>query len=436
MLIAAGCSDAAPPSFTPYPIPVDMDAGPVIVNMRTGDDQPIFPATVDTLAPLTIIDSATPGEPAQEPRRRTRDLTLMATGAGVESNARARFTGVSTLDLHACGAPGDTTVADSCKVGVDSATQDIQGMLGADVLSRNAVSFRFRDSLMSFFPDIAGSSEDHGELCEAVFPEPFYGGGTMVIGGTEISFTGRRLSLGTCFFDRAAEQAQGRICPHTGNAQGIDGLFVVSTGLGISLLTETAYARYQLIHPDAGALDTLPEITVYLPSGPITGRRADDLVDFAIVGEASANRGPCGERYANDFLTRCGSCEGRPDECPCGDRQFCQAGSVVELSGPFSVAVVDDSEPIIQALRAELRPDLPELSGIIGVDLMEPLVLDVDYPNNRVVAACVDPATCLVRPAVLNTASLDNTRACLSVGMSVCEEVANGIETCPRSVPQ
>jgi hypothetical protein len=406
-----------------------MSTGPVLINLSTGDDTPTLTATIDTLSPVTIIDSAVPGAPVPDQRRRSLTLTLLASGADVEPIPRARFGGVSTLDLHVCNS-GDT-VESYCQIGLDAATRDLQGILGADLLSRNAVRFGFRDQLMSFFPDIGGSNEDRSVLCEAAFPEPFYGGGTMVVGGAEISFSGRRPAVGACFFDRTAELAQGRVCPTTGVAQGIDGLFVVSTGLGITILTESTYERYRLLHPEAPGIGALGTITVQLPAGPLAARLTV-VDDLAVVGEASNNRGPCSERYANDFLSRCRSCEGVAEGCPCGDRDFCQAGAVVELAGPLQVAVVPDSEPIIQALRAELRPDLPEVSGILGATALETLELDVDYPNNRMLARCVDPLACAVRPAVVTAASLDQTRACLPAALQVCQDVANGVDTCPR----
>lgn len=432
-LAVASCSSADPPAFSQYPIPVDMDTGPVLIDLLTGDDSPPVTATVDTLSPVTIIDSAVPGAPVPDQRRRSLTLTLLASGAGVEPIARARFGGVSTLDLHVCNSGGDT-VEGYCRIGLDDATRDIQGILGADLMSRNAVRFAFRDQLMSFFPDIGGSNEDRAILCEAAFPEPFYGGGTMVVGGAEISFSGRRPAVGACFFDRAAELAQGRVCPTTGLAQGSDALFVVSTGLGITILTESTYERYRLLHPEAPTTGGLGTIIVHMPAGPVTARLAM-VEDLAVVGEASNNRGPCSERYANDFLSRCKSCANLADDCPCGDRDFCQAGAVVELAGPLQVAVVPDSEPIIQALRAELRPDLPEVSGILGATAMSSLELDVDYPNNRMLARCVDPLACAVRPAVVTAASLDQTRACLPAAMQVCQDVANGVDTCPASTP-
>lgn len=434
-LALMGCSTDFSPSITPFPIPVDLGTGPVLVNLETGDEGPLFAATVDTMSPLTVIDSATPGAPMPEQRKRPLTLTLLSAGQGVDPVPRARFGGVSALDIHPCGADEDV-VSGYCKVGFDGVARDIQGIVGADVLSRYAVRFAFRDALMTFLPDIAGSDQDRSGLCESVFSGPFYGGGTMIIGGTEISFAGRRIAMGSCFFDSVAEAAWGRVCSATGGAQGVDGLFVVSTGLGITLVTENTYERYRLIHPEALPLASLAAATLHLPSGA-TAVRLGTMKDLALVGEASETRGPCSERYASDFLTRCELCVEGAADCPCGkEREFCATGAVLELRHEFPVAVVQNSEPTIQALSSDLRPELPEVSGIIGASALEPVIMDVDYPNGRVIARCVDPATCLARPALHTRNSPALVRSCLaqvSPELTTCEPIVDATGTCQPS---
>jgi hypothetical protein len=462
------------PSVTQFAIPVDTDTGPVLIQVDIGDDGELLTTTVDTMSPLTVLGSGAVGGPIPAERRRRLSLTLVASGPGVDPVARARLGGVDALDLHVCRQADETTITDYCKVGMEGSgpgLRDIHGILGADVLSRYAVRFAVSTGLMSFFPDIAGTALERSELCEAVFPAPFYGGGTMVFGGTEIPFSGRRIAVGTCFFDSEAE-VSGRVCPPTDDSpdergknwdnkicpkadisRGVDGLFVISTGLGITLVADSAYEQYRLLHPEAPAPDALAQATLQMPAGPIQVRLGATLRDLALVGEVSDKRGPCSERYANDFLNRCGACDKTKDsddrsedwnadcECPCATTrdddktQFCKAGAVVELKREFAVALIADSEPMLQALRSELRPELPDVSGIIGVNALEPLVVNVDYPNNRVLARCEDPATCLVRPAVLSSSGLARTRACLPAVMQVCESAVANPTLCSLPSP-
>jgi hypothetical protein len=66
------------------------------------------------------------------------------------------------------------------------------------------------------------------------------------------------------------------------------------------------------------------------------------------------------------------------------------------------VAIIADTHPLIQGLRAELRPDVGEVDGLLGMDVLRSLEVDLDYPNERIILRCADPtdARCLVRPRV------------------------------------
>ena len=75
---AAGCEGEA--SFgDPFPIVVDLGSGAVIAHVREGDGT-VRTATVDVLAPLTVIDVA-PGTAVS--RRDNR--CAMAIGSGISS---------------------------------------------------------------------------------------------------------------------------------------------------------------------------------------------------------------------------------------------------------------------------------------------------------------------------------------------------------------
>jgi hypothetical protein len=61
--------------------------------------------------------------------------------------------------------------------------------------------------------------------------------------------------------------------------------------------------------------------------------------------------------------------------------------------------VIADDESILQSLRTELRPDQPEIDGILGTSALRDVELDVDYPHNRVLVRCTT-SSCEVRPAI------------------------------------
>jgi len=58
---------------------------------------------------------------------------------------------------------------------------------------------------------------------------------------------------------------------------------------------------------------------------------------------------------------------------------------------------VPDNDSTLQALRTELRPDQPEVDGLLGADALRAAEIDVDYPHDRLIARCSPPG-CLVRP--------------------------------------
>lgn len=447
-----GCATDSTP-ITPYPIPFDMDGGVVTVRLGVNGDDAPMPAVIDTLSPLTVIDGVALNDPPPRPERRRRELTVYSAGqvndGGMpEYVPQARFGGVDTFDLHPCA--GAYAGGEACKLGFDGADAPLPAILGADLWSRVAIRFSFAKRLISLFPDISGDNRDRALLCEAVFPEPFYGGGTLVISGAEVSFIGYRLAVGACLLAEAEASASPLLaCPPQENETGpqpalprahgaVNALFLISTGLPISLVSESFHARYLAACTALGvACDTTlgaPE-TLHIASGPITVRRTT-ITNLALVSEYSDERGPCQELYTNAFMLRCGNLPADADccgdtraerregcsqsaelRCPCeyqeGDRRrrtFCRSGAVAAIDHVVPVAVLPDTHPLLQALRDEIRPELPELDGILAPSALESLEIDVDYPNNRMIVRDpipaeqpdAGPAVHATRPAVIN----------------------------------
>jgi hypothetical protein len=450
----AACSNNSAPNITPYPIDMDMDGGVVAVHLQLDDEGATRPAIIDTLSPLTVVDGvAARGEPVGEPERRRHDLTIYddSYAAGVP---RARFGNINTFDLHPCADTSDDD-GNPCRLGFDGAPQPFHAILGADLWSSYAVRFSFLKRELSLFPDISGDDRARALLCETVFPAPFYGGGTLLVSGADIKFIGYRTAMGACMLaENQPEPDAGPPlpeCPPRGGSDagspptlprrhgGLNALFVLSTGLPITLVSESFHARYLARCAELGvACDTTlgaPEI-LHIASGPITVRRTT-LTGLTLVSEFSNQRGPCEELYANAFMLRCGTleegepcCGDDPDRepdctdamlpCPCDGRDadevadeelFCKAGAAATLEHTFPAAVISDSHPMMQGLRDELRTELPELDGILAPSAVAPLEIDMDYPNNRVILRCAAPdGPCTILPAVINEGTRDIIR--------------------------
>lgn len=429
-LLLVGCRSESTPA-PPFPIPVGLDAGPVLIGISTGDDDAGYGfAVVDTLSPLTVVDdSAARGQPPRTPARRRMDLTLYGLD---ESGAvpQVLLSGAGIWDLHPCDDVDENGAARPCTLGLEGQTRELQAILGADLLARGAARFAFAAARMFLLPDVPGDNQDRACLCEAVFPAPFHGGGTMVVSGAEVSYRGQRIALGACVYQDAAAApapvAGMCVAPDTGSAPdagpapdagmpqdagvmpdaatppsayetlGLDGLFLLSTGLPVTLVSERFYHAYEAFAGAPPLADLAPE-TLHLPFGSMRVRMGE-LRNLALVSETSEERGPCMERYANTCM-RTGTCDTSDGGCRDCDTQ-CRASAAVDLAGPFPVAVISDAEPLLQALRDELRPSLPEIDGILAPSALMPLVLDVDYPHNRVLVRCVSDG-CVAQPSLV-----------------------------------
>jgi hypothetical protein len=389
-----------------FPIDIETESGAIIVGVRQAGAADRV-AVVDLLSPFTLTD---PG-PEQSPSVSYVDLTLLGmTGDGAVLDLaaavpRARFLDKQVIALHPCpDRKFDGSLNDECVVGPDDPDdmaapkpRVFQSIIGADALAGDAVRMNLGDNRMFILPDIGGSDRGRSESCDAVFNSPYRGGGTLVIAGTEVPFGNRRITLQACLGpdpDPAPAPASS-----TPTQRGSNALLVVSTSIGITILGEAAYERYRLVDPSALALDALAAGAAYLPSGLVAGRLAT-INRLTLVASSSSNPlSPCRQIYAHQYFFG-GNCTAQSLECPCKDDTFCSVPAMLALDpGPAGIAVlvVSDTDPTLQALRTELRPDQPEVDGVLGIDVLRTVEIDVDYPHDRLVARCVRGG-CVARP--------------------------------------
>ena len=333
-------------SGDPYPIRVDTSSGALLVGFKeTGksDDMPRL-ALLDIMAPLTVLQQS-----SGDIQVRATNLTIFGQNrnTGALDVPRAQLDG-SVVDMNVC--PDD-----NCRVGAGAVPIGIAAIVGSDILVRDALRLRFDISQIFILPNIG--PRDNGErtkLCDAVFASPFRGGGTLLLGSTEIPFSGRRIALTACA--AAAPQAIAQ------SERGTDLLLVASTAVGPTMIGEAAYRRYQLAHPTAPPLETLPVSATWLPSGMIAGRLGS-LPNLTIAATSPEGRGACREAYAHHLLFA-NNCTGNDSEdCPCIDASNCGAPALVELSpaSGLRVLIIPDENLTLQGLRTELRPDQAEV---------------------------------------------------------------------------
>ena len=370
-------------SGDPFPILTENVSGAMIVGLHESDTTEERVAVLDVLSPLTLIDRGA----GIAPRIDERDVTIEGVRAqtGELDLPRATIHGHEVVTLHPC-------LGDTCQVGTGIGPRDFNALVGMDAFGSDALRLHLATNEIYILPDVAGSEIHRSRSCDAVLPGPFRGGGTLVLGGTEIPFANWRIAMDVCLDPNPDPLL-------VQSARGVDALLVLSTALGTSILNETTYAKLRVLDPGAPPLELLPMSTVFLPSGPVEGRLT--LVHgLALVGNSSSDpRAPCRQMYAHHFLAK-RDCEGGDTDCPCIGETFCAVPALVTIAPPtyVSVLIVPDDNATLQALRAELRPDRPEVDGILGTEALQTLELDIDYAHDRLLARCVDRGGCQARP--------------------------------------
>jgi len=403
-LVAAGCEDE-PRAIDPFPIRFDDSRGAVVIGANAGDG--VVPAVLDTLAPVTVIDPVAAGRTVADPRRRRVEVTLLGLDQeGLASVPRARFPDTSAIETHPCG--GDAL----CRIGADPSAVEFGALLGTDILGRASMRIDFPARELRFFPEMAGTEADLTSDCQAVFSSAFAGGGTILVGGTEVPYSGRRAVIGACLDQIDAADDVDR---------GVDTLMAISTGIGTSLLAASAYDRYAAL-TGATPREALVAGQLYLASGP-TDALFGEIGRAALVGslsDESGERGPCRELFLNRLMSVDACTQGGVSPCPCPDEDsFCRTAAAVDLQGPIAVAVLPDDHPLLQSLRDELRPERPELDGVLGAAAMSQLRVELDYPNGRMVARCRVPIGCKTLPAVRSESSLIELERCRSEDLAL-----------------
>lgn len=384
-------------SGDPFPIHIDDDSGAIIIGVQEEGDDARRQAVLDVMSPITLIDRGAEVPPSID----QRNLTLLGARAPGDPLVlpRARIPGKQIVTLHPCSTP-------ECTVGAGTETRPFNALVGLDTFSGDALRLRLASDEIFVLPDIAGSEIHRARSCDAVFDAPFRGGGTLVIGGTEVSFTNWRIAIDACIAPRPA-----RLITHA--ARGLDILLVLSTAVGPSMLSENAYEKYRELDPAQPPIESLPEHTVFLPSGPVVGHLTS-LPSIALVSNSGSNpRAPCRQMWASHLLAERDCRLG--DDCPCSGENFCGVPALVELApaARIPIVIVPSSDPTLQALRAELRPDRPEVDGILGTDALAALELDIDYTHDRLLARCVDRTTCGARAALPNREARAYVNGCL-----------------------
>ena len=147
-----------------------------------------------------------------------------------------------------------------------------------------------------------------------------------------------------------------------------------------------------------------------LPSGPVDGRaRRRCRASRSSATRASNPRAPCRQVYAQPPARRARLRAATTARARTATRSArCPRSSSSRRAAASTCSSSPTTNPTLQALRTELRPDQPEVDGILGTDALRDARARHRLPARPPARALHRSTTCGTRPALLRDA--DRTR--------------------------
>ncbi len=435
--LGVGCSD--PCCFTDE-FPINLVPGPAgdstgllaRAQVPNGDPTNIgtekFQLSIDTGTALTLFRRST--EPNQLTLRDFDILDAQPPAAQMNPVVRGRFHQIEVLP---------TTL--------DPAGPD--AVLGGAFLQNFSVEFDFAKPAMTLWARLGPSDGflDAGGF--AVLHFSLFGGAELtaesrpdflgLTGPVEIPST--RVVLRTCavpdvFDPNTPEQAR---CCKRGDevalATGANLALMVATGVGPLVLSQAAWNRIATAQVTSPLATPIPGPALSVPGlpAPLTNVGWSTIPRIALVNQEASdatNPGACvelGRARRLEWIERHQSDDGATGACvlPCDtdprDTTMAQnAAAYVEIGDDIRVAVVPDGTPLLQGLRAEIRPEGPEIDGLIGANVFIRTTVEIDYRSKpgRAVIACVPDAlrsSCFASPRCPRLSNPGDVRACFGM---------------------
>jgi hypothetical protein len=454
---ALGCDEGV---LTVDQLPVDVTRAPLgdgtsqgallgLARLPGGDTS--FPMVVDTGSPVTIIGASTPGSGTLTIAQRGFDL--LDTSAPQPVRARFRDLGLFSLQLGPVG----------------SATTLPGGVLGGDLMRAFSMEFRFDKQCPGAAATDAGAGAA-GPGCSSVtfwnhqgatldFLEdagyavvrftPFGGGETTANSEpgfldlqAPVTIPATRVVMRACAapetFTPTVEPAT---CCTRGaeitNATGVDLSLLLATGVGPMVLSQSAWNRVAAKLTTAPAMSSAPLLVATWPT-PIAATWTT-MPRFALVDgfdpPSTGDEGPCVDlgrarriewtdtqtanlKQAHPAVAACVQpCDTDPSE----PSEALSSAAYIELGGAIPVAVVADEEPFLQALRFDIRPEGPDIDGLVGAGALGAARLELDYLNDqpRAIFSCepdVARDACYVAARCPRLPDQDHLHLCFGLG--------------------
>ncbi len=437
MGLPAGCSDPCCttdgfPINLAAPVPLAVETGGPLAKARYPDGTP-FDMSIDTGSSLTLFRRhAERNERAQMVTRDFDLLDALPAPDGTTTAVRAKFRGIEVLPLD-----------------LDPAGPE--AVLGGTFLKNFSVQIDFGAPSITFWSRQGATDGLLASSGFAVLHFDLFGGGELtalsrpdflgLTGPVEVPPT--RVVLRGCgapdAFDRVAPLPQ--ICCKRGDevlqASGVDLALVLATGVGPLVLSRSAWNRIvaRTQNTPGGSPPPEPVSGAALPIPSLPAPLADvlwsTLPRLALVDQEtddSTNPGPCVElgrarrlewmeAHQTDASPPC------PQLCDTDPRaagKAQNAAAYLEIGDNVPVAIVPDGTPLLQALRGEIRPEGPEIDGLVGAGVLARTTLEIDYKSqpSRALLTCAKqwPRTaCLASPRCPRLSNPGDMRSCFGL---------------------
>jgi hypothetical protein len=453
--------------------------GALLGRAQLPDGSKPFQMVIDTGSPVTIIGAASPGSGTLTIAPRGFDL-LDTTSLAMPQPVRARFRdlGLFSLQLGPVG----------------SATTIPGGILGGDLMRAFSTELRFDKSCGDAgatdggAPDAGVSAiapgcssitfwnhqgatldflEDAGYA--VVRFSPFGGGETTA--NSEPGFLGlqapvtipaTRVVMRACAAPAAFTPtvAPPTCCKRgdeltTTNATGVDLSLLLATGVGPMVLSQTAWNRVAAKLTTAPAMSSAPLLVATWPK-PISATWTT-MPRFALVDgfdpPSTGDEGPCVDlgrarriewtavqtanlKQAHPAVAACVQpCDTDPSE----PSEALSSAAYIELGGAIPVVIVADEEPFLQALRFDIRPEGPDIDGLVGAAALGAARLELDYLSDqpRAIFSCepdVARDACYVAARCPRLPDQDHLHLCFGLGPLPDGQAGYGLpKTCAPS---
>jgi hypothetical protein len=388
---AAGCDDPCC-NVDSQTIPLlPGPGGELMVRVATEDGTGVGMAVVDPGSPVTIWNRE------GTPEVTNRDLRLLGPAQGDHvAPLRALFRDAKVVQAP-LGALGD-----------NASFIRPAAIIGADLLGNFAVEVGFASRELTFWRRQSASDGFLSAAGYAVLRLPRRGGGKLEV-KTPRDWLGRRFPL-----EVAPSRLLLRACAVPPPFHPVDPLpaqccasdlyrlgvgtnlsLLLSTGVGPLVLGQAAWERVLAVPELRANPPTMEERPLYVAfSTTAVPARWTRIPRLALIDRQAnliSDPGPCAElgrarRLEQVALSQSQNSEHALCAQPC-DREG-RAGTLaensagyLELEGLIEVAVIADTTPFLQGLRIEVRPQGPEVDGLIGARALGRSHLEIDYFN-------------------------------------------------------